>query len=124
MATGPANATVKPLLTLAKRRLADDDELKMRWSFVIPRPLSSPLEPTAHGIEIGVCKTDDAGVLDPAGVANIVIPGGIWEGTREWKVNSAGTKWLHLDRADPPALNGIYKIKARDMSRKNPEGQR
>ncbi len=121
VAAGPANTMTKPLLMLNKLLPpSGDDKLTLKGTFIIPTPFSPPLDPLTNGIEIVVLNTSGGSALDPAGTSNISIPGGAWDGTKGWKANKPGTKWLYKDRSKPPGNNGIFKVVIQDRSAKTP----
>ncbi len=121
IAAGPANTMTNPLLMLNKLLPPSADEkLTLKGTFVIPSPFAPPLDPIANGVEVAVWNTSGTSALDPAGISNIPVPPGAWNGTIGWKVNGAGTKWTFVDTTMPPTANGIFKVIVQDQSNKNP----
>ncbi len=113
-AAGAGNTTTKTLLELRDVSTADIDRIVFRQlrydaTFVVPVPITPPLDPVANGIEVAIRDAVGFSVLDPAPAANLVIPPGAFDGTAGWTARR-GKRWKFVDKRKPPAHNGISKI--------------
>jgi parallel beta-helix repeat protein len=97
-------------IAIQKPRLqmfASEYLLSLKGEAVIPRPWTG-VDPLANGIRFVVDAQNGPGGVD------VAIPGGAFDGTRGWKINSAANRWTYVD--PDGTVGGVLRAVVKDRS--------